>query len=39
MAFGDLTRVNTNLQSLGALSTLQKTNSQLGIRQCVRAHE
>lgn len=33
MAFGDLTRVNTNLQALSSLTSLQQTNSQLGIRQ------
>ncbi|MEM1096199.1 MAG: flagellin [Bacteroidota bacterium] len=33
MAFGDLSRVNTNLQSMGALRTLQDTNQELGIRQ------
>ena len=33
MAFGDLTRVNTNLQALNSLTSLQQTNSQLGIRQ------
>ena len=33
MAFGDLTRVNTNLQAMNSLRSLQQTNSQLGIRQ------
>ena len=33
MAFGDLTRVNTNLQAMGSLRSLQQTNNQLGIRQ------
>jgi len=33
MAFGDLSRVNTNLQSMGALRQLQSTNQELGIRQ------
>ena len=33
MSFGDLTRVSTNLQSLQALQALQKTNSELGVRQ------
>jgi flagellin len=33
MSFGDMTRINTNLQSLSALNALQKTNSQLGMRQ------
>ena len=33
MALGDLTRVNSNLQAMSALNTLQKTNSQLGMRQ------
>ena len=33
MALGDLTRVNTNLQAIGSLNTLQKTNSELGMRQ------
>ena len=33
MAFGDLTRVNTNLQAMNSLTSLQQTNSQLGIRQ------
>lgn len=33
MSFGDLTRINTNLQSMGALNALQSTNSDLGLRQ------
>jgi len=33
MAFGDTTRVGTNLQSMGALRQLQGTNNELGIRQ------
>ncbi|MEM1128590.1 MAG: flagellin, partial [Bacteroidota bacterium] len=33
MAYGDLTRINTNVQSMGALRSLQQTNSELGIRQ------
>ncbi|MEM6648324.1 MAG: flagellin [Bacteroidota bacterium] len=33
MAFGDLSRVNTNLQSMGALRQLQGTNNELGMRQ------
>ena len=33
MAFGDLTRVNTNLQAMNSLTSLQQTNNQLGIRQ------
>ena len=33
MSFGDLSRINTNVQALGALRTLQDTNSQLGVRQ------
>ncbi len=33
MSFGDLTRVATNLQSLESLYSLQKTNSELGMRQ------
>ncbi|MEM1128589.1 MAG: flagellin [Bacteroidota bacterium] len=32
-AFGDLSRINTNLQSLNALRTLQQTNADLGMRQ------
>jgi flagellin len=31
--FGDLSRINTNLQSMQALRTLQNTNSELGMRQ------
>ncbi|MEM1096197.1 MAG: flagellin, partial [Bacteroidota bacterium] len=33
MAFGDLSRVNTNLQSMQALNTLQSTNKEIGMRQ------
>ena len=33
MAFGDLTRVNTNIQSMQSLFELQKSNAELGIRQ------
>lgn len=33
MSFGDLTRINTNLQAIGALGALQKTNSDIGLRQ------
>ncbi|GAB5518501.1 MAG: hypothetical protein RhofKO_07520 [Rhodothermales bacterium] len=33
MAFGDLSRVNTNLQSMQALNTLQSTNKEIGQRQ------
>jgi flagellin len=33
MSFGDQTRINTNLQAIGALNALQRTNAQLGIRQ------
>jgi len=33
MAFGDLTRIGTNLQSMQSLRTLQNTNSELGMRQ------
>ncbi|WP_456427628.1 flagellin [Rhodocaloribacter sp.] len=33
MAFGDLTRINTNLQALDALNQLQMTNQNLGMRQ------
>ncbi|MFQ5572275.1 MAG: flagellin, partial [Rhodothermales bacterium] len=33
MSFGDLSRINTNIQAAQSLRTLQKTNSQLGIRQ------
>ena len=33
MGLGDLTRVNSNLQAMSALNTLQGTNDQLGIRQ------
>jgi len=33
MSFGDLSRVNTNVQALSSLRTLQDTNNQLGLRQ------
>ncbi|NNE70156.1 MAG: flagellin [Rhodothermales bacterium] len=33
MAFGDLTRIGTNLQSMDSLRTLQKSNNELGMRQ------
>ena len=33
MSFGDLTRINTNLQAIGSLNALQRTNSQMGLRQ------
>ena len=33
MAFGDLTRVNTNIQSMQSLYELQRSNSELGVRQ------
>ncbi len=33
MSLGDLTRINTNIQSLQALNQLQKTNAEMGIRQ------
>ena len=33
MAFGDLTRVNTNIQSMQSLLELQKSNAELGMRQ------
>jgi len=33
MAFGDLTRINTNLQALDSLNQLQMTNQKLGMRQ------
>ena len=33
MPFGDLSRINTNVQALGSLRTLQDTNNQLGLRQ------
>ena len=33
MSFGDLSRINTNVQSLQALGEMQKTNSELGLRQ------
>lgn len=33
MAFGDLTRIGTNLQSMDSLRTLQNSNNELGMRQ------
>ncbi len=33
MSFGDLTRINSNLQAMSSLRHLQNTNSSLGIRQ------
>ena len=33
MSFGDLTRINTNVQSLQSLQALQQTNAELGLRQ------
>ena len=33
MAYGDLSRINTNVQSLQAYSSLQQTNGELGMRQ------
>jgi flagellin len=33
MSFGDLTRINTNLQAITSLNALQRVNSQIGIRQ------
>ncbi len=33
MSFGDLTRINTNLQAMSSLNALQSVNSQIGIRQ------
>ena len=33
MSFGDMTRINTNLQSLQAYTYLQRTNTELGLRQ------
>ncbi len=33
MAFGDLSRINTNVQALDSLRALQETNNQLGLRQ------
>ena len=33
MPIGDLTRINTNVQSMQALGQMQKTNSDLGMRQ------
>ncbi|MEM6648325.1 MAG: flagellin [Bacteroidota bacterium] len=32
-SIGDLSRINTNLQALGALDKLQRTNNELGMRQ------
>ena len=32
-AFGDLSRINTNIQSLDSLNRLQRTNMSLGVRQ------
>ncbi|MFT5498429.1 MAG: flagellin [Kiritimatiellia bacterium] len=32
-SFGDLSRINTNLQSMDSLRTLQNTNAELGMRQ------
>ncbi len=33
MPFGDLSRINTNVQAMGSLRTLQETNNMLGMRQ------
>ncbi|MEX2400835.1 MAG: flagellin, partial [Rhodothermales bacterium] len=33
MSFGDLTRINTNLQAMSSLNALQRTNSEMGLRQ------
>ena len=33
MSFGDFSRINTNVQALSSLRTLQNTNNQLGMRQ------
>ncbi len=33
MSFGDLTRINTNLQAISSLNALQKVNSEMGTRQ------
>ena len=33
MPFGDLSRINTNVQALSSLRTLQDTNNKLGMRQ------
>ncbi len=33
MSFGDLSRINTNVQAMGSLRTLQDTNNMLGLRQ------
>ncbi len=32
MPFGDLSRINTNVQALGSLRKPQETNNQLGLR-------
>ena len=33
MSFGDLTRINTNLQAMSALNALQRVNGEMGLRQ------
>ena len=33
MPFGDLSRINTNVQAMGSQRTLQDTNTMLGMRQ------
>ncbi len=33
MSFGDVTRINTNIQAMQSYSSLQNTNSELGIRR------
>ncbi len=33
MSFGDFSRINTNVQALSSLRSLQNTNNQLGMRQ------
>ncbi|MDQ7040891.1 MAG: flagellin, partial [Rhodothermus sp.] len=33
MSLGDMTRINTNLQALQAYTYLQRTNTELGLRQ------
>ncbi len=33
MSFGDFSRINTNVQALGSLRSLQGTNNELGMRQ------
>ena len=33
MSFGDLYRIRTNLQAIGSLNALSRTNSELGLRQ------